>query len=167
MKVESLADQLLFTTTRIECSDSQGNKSLGTGFFFNYIKNEQNNPFLVTNKHVIKDSEGGELFLFSKKNDNPKLGKSIPLHVPTGFLEAWFGHNNEKVDIAVMPMKIIFDTFKLKFEDVYFLTIPDSIIPSEDKLKEIDSLEEVIFIGYPWGFWDSKNYLPIVRKAVL
>jgi len=40
------------------------------------------------------------------------------------------------------------------------------MIPSEDALAELDALEEVIFIGYPNGIWDRKNFLPIMRRGI-
>lgn len=48
----------------------------------------------------------------------------------------------------------------------FFRAIAPEFIPSVDDLEELDALEEVIFIGYPYGIWDTKNLLPIVRKGI-
>ena len=39
------------------------------------------------------------------------------------------------------------------------------LIPSEDTLRKLDALEEVVFIGFPVGIWDSTNFLPIIRRG--
>ena len=32
-------------------------------------------------------------------------------------------------------------------------------------MDEIDAIEDIIFIGYPNGIWDSVNNMPILRKG--
>jgi hypothetical protein len=41
------------------------------------------------------------------------------------------------------------------------------LAPNEETLKGLDAVEEVLFIGYPYGIWDARNLLPIVRVRQL
>ena len=53
MKVETAAEQLLFSTLRIETESS-----VGTGAIVNHRWSEDaEGPFLVTNKHVVAGSK--------------------------------------------------------------------------------------------------------------
>ncbi len=55
MKVETIAEQLLFTTIMIEGYNANGSKSIGTRFIFNHAKiDNEENLFLITNRHVIE-----------------------------------------------------------------------------------------------------------------
>lgn len=40
------------------------------------------------------------------------------------------------------------------------------IIPTEEDLVDIDAIEDVFFIGYPIGLYDTYYYLPILRKGI-
>jgi hypothetical protein len=40
------------------------------------------------------------------------------------------------------------------------------LAPNEETLKGLDAVEEVLFIGYPYGIWDERNLLPIVRRGI-
>ncbi|RLA95082.1 MAG: serine protease, partial [Deltaproteobacteria bacterium] len=61
IKPESIFENILFTTVRIEVTLPNNSISMGTGFIFNYVKNNKQYLFVVTNKHVIKDSIEGRL----------------------------------------------------------------------------------------------------------
>jgi len=39
-------------------------------------------------------------------------------------------------------------------------------VPSDDELKKLDAIEEVIMVGYPNGLWDHVNNLPLIRRGI-
>ena len=41
-----------------------------------------------------------------------------------------------------------------------------SLIPTVAQLKELDSVEDIIMIGYPNALWDEVNNIPLVRKGI-
>lgn len=41
-----------------------------------------------------------------------------------------------------------------------------SLIPSVEQLKSLDSVEDIIMIGYPNALWDEVNNIPLVRKGI-
>lgn len=166
MKVLSVAEQLLFTTVRVETYDDKNNAYTGTSFIFGYRtgKDEQI-LFLVTNKHVIKGKQKGILNFIQAQNGQPLLGTCYPLEI-TEFESAWYGHPSEKVDVAIAYFKPIVDCFADKGIDIYFRSVISDLVPSNDILNELDAIEEVLIIGYPYGIWDRKNLLPIVRRGI-
>jgi hypothetical protein len=64
----SLSERISYSTVRIECQYTDGTQGTGTGFFFNFLVNKENNthvPVVITNKHVINGAIKGRL-IFSK-----------------------------------------------------------------------------------------------------
>jgi hypothetical protein len=164
MEIKSTAEQLYFTTVRIDTSDQDGNLGSGTGFLFQHTYKEKNYPFIVTNKHVVKNVKKGGFTFIVKDGEEPKLGDSFRLEIDD-FDNLWFNHQNDKIDIAVTPLVSIEKYIKESGVDIFYRTIPFKLIPTEEALQGIDALEDIVFIGYPNGIWDSKNCTPIMRKG--
>ena len=82
------------------------------------------------------------------------------------FEKIWFGHEKDNVDVAITPFVPILNYIHKQGVQIFYKSIPDSLIPNEESLKRIDAIEEVLFIGYPCGLWDQRNFIPIVRKGV-
>ncbi len=164
MEVDTLIEQLLFTTIRIETTTSVG-QGTGTGFVFTYTSPQGPAPFLVTNKHVIANAQKGKFILLKAHNGKPLLGVGFPIQVDD-FEQTWFGHPDPEIDVAVMPLNPLLQLMTQSEVEIFYRSIVDSFIPSEDDLKNLDALEEIIFIGYPNGIWDQKNLLPIMRKGI-
>lgn len=64
----SLSEQITYSTVRIECQYSNWDFGTGTGFFFRFLEDKENNthvPVVITNKHVINGAKKGRL-LFTK-----------------------------------------------------------------------------------------------------
>ncbi len=79
----------------------------------------------------------------------------------------WVKHEDNNVDIAAMVItKRMVENVRKKNMDLFYRSIPNSIILNDDDLKsKVDAIEDVIFIGYPKGLYDRKNLMPIVRKG--
>lgn len=165
MEVSSAAEQLLFSTVRIETINDSSIGGVGTGFLFNYKKEQQQYPFLVTNKHVVRGAKTGRLTFHKGSNGKPVLGNPIEILVED-FDNTWYGHPKKDVDVAIMPYAPIIQMVKNKGDQIFSRNIPNSLIPSEEDIKKFDSLEEIMFIGYPIGIWDTKNRLPITRRGI-
>jgi hypothetical protein len=105
MEVTSIAEELLFTTVRIEARIPSG-ECVGTGFIFNYILKDKEYLFLVTNKHVISGAEKGSLTFIRSDGQRPLLGESYSLEI-NEFEKMWFGHKENDIDVAVTPFDSI------------------------------------------------------------
>lgn len=168
MQVKTLAEQLFFSTVRIDIVSPDGEHGSGTGFFFAHtLKNGNSYLFLVTNKHVVMGMQEGRLSFLKKKDDLPALGDAFHLEIgPQDWPHLWFGHPSEDIDIAVCPAVPFVELARHEHgTELFFKHVGTSIIPNEQQLSELDAIEPVTFIGYPNGIWDSKNFLPIARRG--
>lgn len=162
----SICEEILFTTVRIVANITTDINSYGTGFLFNYQLGNNSYIFLVTNKHVIKDAQKGKLE-FNKKNIDGKLilGEKCEILL-NDFPNIWTGHRDENIDIAILPMGPIINDLASKNIFIYYKTITQNLIPTEDVINKTDAIEDVYFIGYPNNLFDRKNLIPIVRKGI-
>jgi len=85
------------------------------------------------------------------------------------FESFWEKHPDDDIDIAAMIItnKLREDVKSNYNAEIFYIRIPDSIIPTEDTIKdEVDAIEDILFIGYPTGIYDKKNLIPIARKGI-
>jgi len=98
MKPESIFENILFTTVRIEVSHSDCSISTGTGFIFDYATDGKDFLFIVTNKHVIKDFVEGKLAFNRSDGQKPILGNIFTVKY-SNFEDQWINHPQEKIDV--------------------------------------------------------------------
>jgi hypothetical protein len=165
MKVQTISDQLLFSTIRIEITTDGGKIGVGTGCIIaKKIDDHQSAIFLVTNKHVVERAKTGRMFFIKKENDNPVLGHKLDVNF-NNFEKRWNIH--KEADLAILPFVPILEEVKRQTgSDAFFKAIPLDLVPTDEQAEDLDSLEEIIFIGYPIGLYDTKNLLPIIRRGI-
>ncbi len=81
------------------------------------------------------------------------------------FQNAWVGHSDPSIDIAVMPVVPVLEHIRQQGKQAFFKSIPHTLVPNDEQLSELDALEEVVFVGYPSGMFDAKNLMPILRRG--
>lgn len=136
----------------------------GTGFFYSIIINGDTTNYIVTNKHVIDGCQIGTLVFNSKKNGKPVYGDILPLTV-TNFDKLWIKHPRE--DLAILPLAPILRSINKTFKkNAYFVTFLETDVLQPSEIEEFTAIEDVIMLGYPKGFYDSSNNLPILRRGV-
>lgn len=162
----TIKTDFLFTTVRIEIVDDNNSKGAGTGFLFRYDHNDDSYVFLVTNKHVIENAQKGSLQFNLSHEDNVVLGDFYTLAFED-FKHEWFFHPDEDIDISIMAFGPVLHELEERNINIFFRTIDSSLIPIERDLKmNIDTIEDILFIGYPNNIYDEKNLIPIVRKGI-
>lgn len=160
MKVDTLAEQILFSTLRIETDTS-----VGTGCIVNHEwANDKSGPFLVTNKHVVEGSSKGAVRFTLAQDEDPDLGQTFDVEL-SGNGWGWIGHPSDIVDVAALPLAPLIQSVKKLDKNLFYRTIPTSMIPNETIIQQIDAIEDVIFVGYPNGLYDQANNLPIARRG--
>jgi hypothetical protein len=165
MQVDSIAEQLFFTTVRIDTIDVAGEAGAGTGFFFALKRGDVNHPFIVTNKHVVEGMRSGRLTLLKRDGDNPLVGQGFPADI-IDWSTAWFGHPDPSIDIAILPLAPLEAQIKQRTgTDFFYRYVLAEMIPTVDEFARLDAIEQVTFVGYPDGIWDSKNLLPVARRG--
>ena len=163
----TVAETLMHTTVRLECKLKDGTSSTGTGFFFSFkLDGDQHIPVIITNKHVIENSEIGSFVLTkSDAQGKPLLGQ-VERIVLNGFENLWIKHPEKDVDLAVFPMAPLFREAEAKGVKFFAPPLQDNLIANEEILSNLSGLENITMIGYPNGIWDEKNNMPIIRKGV-
>ncbi len=165
MLVESIAEQLFFTTVRVDTVSNDGLPGAGTAFFFAHKIGEITYPFIVSNKHVVSGMREGFLTFLQRQENQPLLGKGFRLAI-LDWQNAWFGHPDPEVDIAVCPFAPLESHIKQQNNiDVFYRWVSSDMIPSEEQLRKLDAIESVTFVGYPNGIWDQSNLLPVARRG--
>ncbi len=169
MKVATAAEHFLFMTLRIETE-----RSVGTGFIFEHkwkcprTGAELTGFFLVTNKHVVADADGGE-FRFTLSTDDgsaPKLGKWLGVNVERRRWEWWAGHPAEDVDVAVFPLNPMLEELNKGGVTPFFSCVDAKLLPENSPFGDLNALERILFVGYPNGVYDAINNLPVIRSGI-
>jgi hypothetical protein len=163
MKMDSAINNLLFSTVRIE-AQLVDDKSVGTGFAVIYQHKEKQYPFIVTNKHVIQKSTDASFFFTRADGKTPIIGSRFTIFMDN-IEKNWYFNPDEDVDIAITPLAPILEKIDKLDEKIFFQSIPLSLIPTKEQEEDFSALEEIIFIGYPSGIYDTRNLLPIIRKG--
>ena len=159
-------NHLLFTTTRIITLGSAG-----TGFIMEYQwPDDHYSIFLVTNRHVVKDAEKGEIVLAAEskiKGYNVTLGDRIIVNILEKYWKTWFMHPKEDIDIAVLNMIPILQGMDKAGKPPSGICLGPNQIPNKNNIEEIKIGKKVIFIGYPAGVHDERYNLPIARTGTI
>lgn len=165
MQVKTIAEQLFFTTVRIDTIAANGTHGFGTGFIFSHKVGNWIHPFVVTNKHVVTGTGEGTLSFVQRRDSLPALGNGFCLRIDD-WAQAWFGHPDRDVDIAICPFAGLEAHIKQQHNiDLFYRYVSSDTIPTPQQAAELDAMESVTFIGYPNGIWDSKNLLPVARRG--
>jgi hypothetical protein len=163
----SPSEVLTYSTVRIECKTSNTDVSIGTAFFFEFLKDGNKSvPVLVTNKHVIASAVEGRFLLHSADSSgSPSPGSVITVKLDN-FEQRWIEHPNQEIDLCIMPVAPLFVEAKKQARQPFHVSLDPTLIPTIKEMQDLTALEDIIMIGYPIGIWDSKNNMPVVRRGI-
>ena len=165
----SVIEQLCFSTVRIETTSYEGDSFSGTGFFVNLLVDDKSTvPLLVTNKHVVKGMNQGK-FIMSEcgENGKPIYTKHVSINIDENFEKEWIFHPDSNIDLCVMPVNPIIQSFQERLgKRIFYRAFDNTIIPTIQQLQDVDIAENILMIGYPNGLWDAINNMPIVRRGI-
>lgn len=170
----STAEQLAYSTVRIECEYEDGVRGTGTGFFFRLLEKAEDNqivPVVITNKHVVQDKDHGQakkgrLIITIKNADGSPNDRDHFQVYYENFRDLWRFHPEEDVDLCAMPITPLLNEATKMGKQLFFMTLGYELIAQKTQLEQLTGLEEILMIGYPNGIWDSINNKPIYRKGV-
>ena len=163
MNSKRASDKIVFCTTRINVDRNDGCETTGTGFFYQY----KNYFHLVTNKHVLENAEKVEFKVFTQdKNGKVDYSTMGTTRLDGDYLQNYScGHPSENVDIKVIDLMGCDIDIREPDRVPYFCPIDESLIPDQNGLEDLFSIERVVFVGYPNSMWDEVNHLPIIRSG--
>lgn len=169
-RADTTKEQLFFSTVRIEIEklDAKGNPSLeiSTGFIVRYRWTMNNaGDFLVTTKHSVKGAVKGRFIFTRSYRGQPVLGETYNMEFKD-FEKMWYENPDPRIDVAVMPLAGVLKEVEKRGWEIFYKTISEDISIGYGREKQLDAIEEVIFIGYPSGLMDTKNFLPVARRGI-
>jgi Trypsin-like peptidase domain len=161
---KSLAEQIMYSTARIVGRIAHStNVKTGTGFFFIFpAENNENVLVLITNKHVIEDTEVIGFLVHTAAEPQAKAPtanaeiQSIP--------SDWIPHPNPKIDLCALPIGPVLNSMAPLVP--FFRSLDPSLIKADEELKELNAVEDILMVGYPNGLWDSTNNFPLLRRGI-
>jgi hypothetical protein len=157
-------EQMMYCTTRIVgyVGGSKTTFKTGTGFFYNFpTEGGQFAPVLVTNKHVIDGTSSLEFVVHAttvKNAKQPDAKAGITSTAPE-----WTPHPNPKIDLCGIPIGPVTNSMT---PTPFFRSLDPSLVKSNDELKELTAVEDILMVGYPNGLWDATNNFPLIRRGI-
>lgn len=166
MRAETTAEQLFFSTVFLAGSDGSGSRWTGTGFVINYRATDGSSvPVLVTNKHVVEAASAFTIRMVRAGVDGQPLASGSETTLVEFGPSLWVGHPSPDVDIAVLPLAGIIERMRAKGNPPFYRAFSPDQLLTEEQAEGLDAVESVMFIGYPNGLYDTRNFLPIARRG--
>ena len=165
MNMNDLSTQLLYTTVPIFGQRGDGSQVSGTGFIFSFVKKDDASisiPLLITNYHVMDGVVTGFIEFSLKENNLPAKGKSIRVNFDSSVLNNKLGD----LDLIAIPLGEVLNGLRDSNKDVFYRTISEDMIPTREQVEALAALEEVTFIGYPSGLYDTHNKTSLIRQGI-
>lgn len=162
MQIQTTADQLIYTTTRLTAFSGGQSISTGTGFFFRFVFDVGPVDVLVTNKHVIAGADTVQLRMNMRDRAGAFLDEG---HLISLSLQDVVDHPDPDVDLCAFGTGNI-TSMEHDGRRSFAISLSEANIPSDEEWQSFDSVEGVWMIGCPNGLYDTMNNLPIVRSGI-
>lgn len=164
------SDTLLYSTVRIEVNKSNNKTEVGTGFIYLFSTGQDNQeiPFLVTNKHVVKDAMELKFRLHESDLEGNPLNKVLNVSIRDIQSEDVLWNKEIDVDLCALYLEPVFNFLNEKLrpdnKKIYYNSL--SKLNTMDDTSTLLAIEDILMVGYPIGLSDSVNNFPIFRKGI-
>src|SRR5690349_9487922 len=133
MKQLTLAEQLAYSTVRIECTFPDKSIATGTGFVFTFaVPGTHIAPAIVTNNHLMFGAERAQfhVHVVSKPDELP-TGHA---HYTVDHCQNWVcSHPDPKVDLCILPLASLIDGVQAKGLNMFYKAIDPRMVPSQSE----------------------------------
>jgi len=160
----SIEEQLGQSTIRIIVKKDTNNY-VGTGFFFEFENEGLKKVVLITNSHLVTNTDTTILSFNKSIDGKPKYGDIVRYQI-YGINNKWTHHPDTTIDLCYLELGPITRDAEKKKTLVFIRSIDEKLIPNDSLWHTFTYLEDVIMIGYPNGLIDIKNNLPIMRMGI-
>lgn len=151
------------------CVEIKGQKpSYGTGFFYMAQLNMRDDPLtskfkllLISNRHVIPNENVKLTITLNRRkpDGSPDYGNINPI-TWDGLAGKYYGHPNRNVDLSCV------DVSDIMHGSMYVRYIREEFLSPID-YERIGLGSQILYIGYPYGYYDAVNNLPLTRTGAL
>lgn len=76
------------------------------------------------------------------------------------------GNKLGNLDLIAIPLASTLNELKQKGINIFYRTVDQNMLPKEEQIEYFAAIEDITFIGYPSGLYDSVNKLPIIRQGI-
>lgn len=165
--VETPREQLFFITAYLE-GRAGADVVVGTGFLYSVdLEGGTAAPFLVTNKHVFDGLDALTIRLVKRTADGqPSIGAATQVTIEGFNDQIWQGHPDPAVDVGVMPLQQVLEAMDNQGGPAFFRVLSPEVSLNPKATKDLDAIEDVLFVGYPAGIFDKSNFTPVVRRGI-
>lgn len=149
--------------------------STGTGFYYffndtftNELGETNSNGSarigIVTNKHVLEGMQE-IIFFFNSAEEDEVSYHADSLRIVLNE-ETVINHPEDDVDLCVILAHSIIGRLDESNKKLHIYPVRKNIQVDGDKLKSMNTIQNLLMIGYPNGIWDSVNNLPMLRRGI-
>ena len=165
--VLSVTEQLMYSTVRLSTqilTKTQITTHWGTGFIFNLFNmNGRAAAVIVTNRHVIENWKTCSFKLAASTPDyGPDINKQIQIEIPN-FQSVFIPHS--QVDLAIIPISAAINNLLDRGTRPYTISLDRDLIPTDEELKGLLPVEQILTVGYPGLLWDDVHNLPVFHRG--
>ena len=175
-------ERALFSVLRLENERGGSFMPVGTSFVFYFGQGDGRREFIVTNRHIVEKHTNLTVVFHLGQRDwvsgvrytipnlpelQPTVGRFVRADL-SKIAAAWTFHPDADIDLAVYPLGPILEYLN-PFgggNEQYYSPLSVKMVPDDNFVAGLDVVENVQFIGYPSGIYDSYTQLPIVRQGV-
>lgn len=158
-----MIESILFSATRILTFEAQQGLTNASGFLFK----RDERLFVVTSRHVLHDEPSEhypdrieiELHI-DPDNQAATTGFSMPLYRDGRSLWRQGTDTAGEIDVAVLEV----DQAALPVGSVIQAFTPQHLL---DHLNQVEIGSPLLIVGFPLGFHDTLNHMPVARQAIV
>lgn len=160
----TVSNQIAKSTVRIVCRRDD-KISVGTSFYHSLkLSDGREAPVLITNRHVVRGFKELKL-TFSKAEDVLKATEDDIVTFHWDDLQSIVCyHPNNEIDLALVFLEPILRSANAG--NVALTVIDEQNFINAELENALSFAENVLVVGYPQGFWDSKKNLPLFRRGI-
>ena len=150
---------LFFSTVHIRAGNASSEWT-GTGFFYG-----ETHVSIVTNRHVLEGADWYEFTAIRRSPDgtSPVLGQGLKVRVSGPGVGSWLAHPDDAIDVAAFPSAELFDLWvQMSGQQPYYHAVSPQNFAD---LHDLDAIEDITFVGYPNGLYDTANLTPLARHG--
>lgn len=150
-------NDLIYSTIKIKAGLEDG-----TGFIVDLsLRFDTIALAIVTNKHVVEKSNDIEFMLTIQKVDSSFSTRNYKV---TNYKNKCIFH--EKYDLCIISLDSIIEDIMAEGEKIVAPHITINDVCNSREILESDAIEDIYVVGYPRGFIDQANNLPMARKGI-